>query len=408
MTFLRILLYEHFCGGGCAEHPLVSEVLAEAYAMLRSATADFKRAGHEVTVLLDIRLIKLNSPLDADCIVPVIYAEESLKFLACIAQINDAIYVIAPESCQKLEYLVKRAEKTNKIVLNCKSHSISKVSNKEILYETLQRTGVQTPKTLILNVNDPEGVKRALDELGYPAVFKPTAGTGCSGITLLKSDAQIGEALKKLRKESKSRHFIAQQYVDGESASVCLITDGKKAVALSLNRQQINLAISSEESSYLGGIIPFEHPMMVRALRLAEKAVESFQGLKGYVGVDMVLGDGGLFVVDINARLTTSYVGLRCVSEINFAEAIVQVVMVGKLPLKLQNDGVACLQKIQIPLPSLEVYRKTLSQNEIVSPPFPLEGSTSSFAIILGLGGTLEAAQIQLSRANKALHSIIC
>ena len=39
--------------------------------------------------------------------------------------------------------------------------------------------------------------------------------------------------------------------------------------------------------------------------------VESFSGLRGYVGVDVVLGQDKLYVVDVNPRLTTSYVGLR-------------------------------------------------------------------------------------------------
>ena len=33
-------------------------------------------------------------------------------------------------------------------------------------------------------------------------------------------------------------------------------------------------------------------------------------GLKGYVGIDMVLSDDECYVIEINPRLTTSYLGL--------------------------------------------------------------------------------------------------
>ena len=44
-------------------------------------------------------------------------------------------------------------------------------------------------------------------------------------------------------------------------------------------------------------------------MRLAEKAVECFRGLRGVVGVDFVLSDRP-YVVDLNPRMVTSAVGL--------------------------------------------------------------------------------------------------
>ncbi len=48
--------------------------------MLRTVAADFKAAGHEVTVLLDARLSKLNPPMNVDCTVPVFYPQEAKNF----------------------------------------------------------------------------------------------------------------------------------------------------------------------------------------------------------------------------------------------------------------------------------------------------------------------------------------
>ena len=95
---MKILVYEHVSGGGYAGQDISPSVLSEGFGMLRCLVEDFKAAGHEVTVLLDARLSKLNPPIDADCIVPIFYPHEPEKFLISIAKINDAIYVIAPET----------------------------------------------------------------------------------------------------------------------------------------------------------------------------------------------------------------------------------------------------------------------------------------------------------------------
>jgi predicted ATP-grasp superfamily ATP-dependent carboligase len=42
-------------------------------------------------------------------------------------------------------------------------------------------------------------------------------------------------------------------------------------------------------------------------------------GLAGFVGVDLVLADGGPVVVEINPRLTTAYLGLRRACAANVA-----------------------------------------------------------------------------------------
>jgi predicted ATP-grasp superfamily ATP-dependent carboligase len=59
---------------------------------------------------------------------------------------------------------------------------------------------------------------------------------------------------------------------------------------------------------------------------LGDQAVRAILGLQGYVGVDLILGkgeDGALDqVIEINPRVTTSYVGLRALAKTNLAKAM--------------------------------------------------------------------------------------
>jgi predicted ATP-grasp superfamily ATP-dependent carboligase len=87
---------------------------------------------------------------------------------------------------------------------------------------------------------------------------------------------------------------------------------------------------------YEGGSLPLTGPLGARAQRLAERAVRAVPGLLGFVGVDLILGhadDGsGDAVIEINPRLTTSYVGLRRMARFNLAEALLAVVQDTLLP----------------------------------------------------------------------------
>ena len=179
-----------------------------------------------------------------------------------------------------------------KISLNCESSAISKVADKTILYEVLKKNGLPTPKTLVLSVNDEfsqKSTRLSKPSYAYPLIFKPVDGVSCGGLSLVKEEAQVKQAIEKIKAESTEEHFIVQEFIEGEAASVSLLCAKGKAVAISLNHQTVKLGGPEEASSYEGGSVPFDHPLKQEGICIAEKAVGCFAGLRGYVGVDLVL-----------------------------------------------------------------------------------------------------------------------
>jgi len=406
---LRIIVYEHVSGGGYADQPISPDVLAEGFAMLRTMTSDFKAAGHEITILLDSRLSKLNLPISADCTVPIFYSEEPKKFLVSIAKINDAVYVVAPETGQTLHFLVALVEQTGKVSLNCQSSTIQKVADKTVLYDILKRNGLPTPKTLVLNMNDTLGeVKRSIkNKLTYPLIFKPADGVSCGGLSLLKEDGLLENAIEKIKATSTNEHFMIQEFIEGEAASVSLLCAKGNAVAISLNHQTVKVGGPAEVSSYEGGAVPFDHPLKQKAFVVAKKAAECFAGLRGYVGVDFVLAKNKLFMVDVNPRLTTSYVGLSRIANFNVAQAIVDAVLKDKLSAKNEKNGYICFSKLETPAPSISAFQDTEQLTEVVSPPFPLSENQKGCALIASEGQSMDDAKKHLEEAKKRVLSII-
>lgn len=403
---MRIVVYEYVSGGGYTEQPIPPSVLSEGFAMLRTVVCGFAAAGHEVTVLLDSRISQLNPPLSADCIIPVSKPQEALKSLSALSKINDAYHVIAPETGQTLRSIVELVEQTGKVSLNCESSAIGKVSDKAFLFGELQKLGF-APRTAVLSLADSVDETRQVlkSKLSFPLVLKPADGVSCGGLSLVTQESQLEKAVEKIKAATQSNRFIAQEFINGKAASVSLLCTGKKALAVSLNKQNINLAAPDADSSYQGGAVPYQYWLVQDSFRIAEKAVETFAGLRGYVGVDLVLTEHKPYIVDVNPRLTTSFVGLSKVANFNVAEAILNAVK-GTPPTNPQTKGFSCFSKIQTPPPTLASYQQALELGEVVSPPFPLNDAKAS-ALLASQGETLDVAEARLEEAKKRLWDIM-
>ena len=193
-----------------------------------------------------------------------------------------------------------------------------------------------------------------------------------------------------------------------EAASVSLLSTGKKALAISLNKQNVTLASPNGASSYEGGSVPFDHWLKQEAFSVSQKIVESFPGLRGYVGVDFVLTEHKVFVVDVNPRLTTSYVGLRKVAGFNVAQALLDAVLKGNLPAKPEIEGFRLLLKSRNSYTqAMVVYQKAAKLSSVVSPPFPLKDYSQAVSLVLGKGDNLKDANLHLEEAKKHLLNII-
>ena len=406
---MRILVYEYVSGGGYAGKPISPSVLSEGFAMLRALAADFKAAGHAVATILDSRIAAFNPPLEAECIAHVASFDESEAAFNAAAGSADAIYVVAPESGGVLESFVQKSERFGRASLNCNSAAIYTVANKPMLLEHVKRLGFSVPKSLVIHIHDQvEEVDKSVSEsLGFPAVFKPVDGVGCSALSVAKDESKVESAVAKIRQASSNESFLAQELVRGVPVSVSVYSNGSEALPVSLNQQNVSLMPPESESSYDGGVVPFDSPLRQKAFSAAKKIVESIRGLRGYVGIDIVLTGEEPVVIEVNPRLTTSTVGLRMVSGFNPAQALVDSILERKLPVDCESFGYACFAKVKMPKPKKEVLFKTYGLAGVFSPPFPISNDDSAFALVTSHGEMLQAASSRLNKNKRRLLRIL-
>lgn len=301
---MKVLLFEYFMSspGSC-------ELEIEGMAMLYSAFLDFEMLGHDTYITLNrakmglakhfsFKAIELSDAPDLESIIP--------EFDACL--------IIAPEDRGILEGLIDMVE-GSVICLNQRARVV-RLCYKDRLLELI-------PDLL------PRSELGSAEGLSPPIVLKPVRGSGCKGIRIVDACNRVEEG------------FIAQELVRGLPASVSLITGRDGFSILSLNVQRIALRRNGFE--YIGGFTP----LMKRIdglHQVIERVIEAVGADRGYLGIDLILGDRP-YVVDVNPRLTTSYFGLRRVSKGNVMGSILDSAL-GRRVNPHRLDGYSLFGKV--------------------------------------------------------------
>jgi tyramine---L-glutamate ligase len=339
-----VLVYEFFTGGGCPEGPLPGGLASEALGMLWASLADFRSWGavHTVTPL-DPRFNEcvpgLNrKTLPAGEVVCALHGNHEAIYNSLLKRC-DAVLIIAPETNGILARLTAQAEIAGKTVLGSSASAVATAGDKAACGMLFHRAKLPTPKT---RMADFASASRIAKQLGCPLVVKPIDGIGSEGVFRLDRVSELPAILDSIRKVTDHDRILLQSYVDGIPASVSLMVSNGRSLFLSLNRQLMEIGSTFR---YLGSQTPYDHPARNDAIALAGSAVRKIPGLRGYVGVDMVLTDNAPQLIEINPRLTTSYIALRQIARVNLAEAIWNACRNGVLPDCIPLSGQVAIKK---------------------------------------------------------------
>ena len=346
-----ILVFEYFTASGVEDLSIVSE----AVELIRSLVSDLK--DEDIYVLLAKQFENIFDDFDFD--VKTMVIEESLEdWLEREAYIFDRAMFIAAENDNNLYNLTKLLESKEIKVYGSDHFAVNLASDK---YETFDYLANRIPQPMTYNIllNKKTYWKRAIqiffdtingdygdgsNDNAVPImqkpkdipvldnsdkevvkenklIAKPRFGVDCDDIKIIASKKDIDE-LEEIYGDGS--RFIVQPYIEGDVCSVCLISDGKEALPISLNKQIVE--IDENGGEYLGGYVPYEHHLKDKVFDYAKKACEYVPGLKGFIGIDFIIEDDYIYLLEINSRFTTSYVGLQKIININIAKTIIDLI----------------------------------------------------------------------------------
>ncbi len=314
-----VFVYEFLTGGGCwslGGEPPSGSLLAEGQAMRDALASDFAAIAdvEHVHLLHDVRLLQPMLPKQQ--LHEVRSAAEELRLLAELSARADATVLIAPEFSDLLLARVRLAEQAGARLISPGSELVKLVANKQQTAAHLAKHGIPVPWGMSFARELP-----VIEANFFPAVLKPNDGAGSWHVQLIDHAAQLSALDLTLADAWRLERFHI-----GIAVSVSFLAGPAGIVLLQPCAQHLS---DDGRFTYHGGSTPLPTPLALRAQRLALAAALTLPQPRGYLGIDMVLGsaENGAedVVIEINPRLTTSYLGLRQACDQNLAEAMWRV-----------------------------------------------------------------------------------
>ena len=209
----------------------------------------------------------------------------------------DNVIILAPEENLNLYKIVKELENRNIKLLNCSSSFINIATNKILFYESIKNLPDNKIKTY-LNYSEINNE--------HPVIAKKIDGIGAEESYIFKNKKDICDNSHLLT----PGHFF-QEYVNGAVIGINIASNNNKFNIISINEQ--NYKIFSKRSLKLDSIHMGKYNHLHNKFQnLINNLMKNFIGYNGFFGIDAILTSSNeIFFLEINPRLTTSYVGLK-------------------------------------------------------------------------------------------------
>lgn len=289
--------------------------------MLRAISTDLAQLEPpdvDVTVLLDER-VSLGFPLERVETIRVSTPEDARSLFDDLCATCDGTLIIAPETGGDLLRLARRVEEVGGRHLGSAPAAIEETADKLLLPRRLQAHGIPCIPAEDYSAGRTPSFR-------FPLVLKPRRGAGSTDTFLIRDRNSFPEP---------AWEAILTPFTEGLPASVLVVRGPggypESSIALPACEQFLS---TDGRFRYQGGRCPLPQGLDSRARKLALATVNLLGEARGFVGVDLLLDTsarGDDRVVEVNPRLTTSYVGLRTLCESNLAAVWLSVVC-GKSP----------------------------------------------------------------------------
>ena len=339
--FLKLLLIEYITAGGLNNVPLTGSLLREAMLMRDALLHDFSLLSEvEIITTFDARLSSSIKTQQAICIDE---KSNAMQIWQSLLQTCDAALVIAPETDGVLSELTEMIALSSAKNLGCNQPAVNVASSKYATFQALKTANILTISTqpastyITSSLNSDESISN-----GY--VVKPDDGAGCDNTFYFQNKGRLHEWLNF--NVNKLANYIVQPYQTGMPASISVLCKDGKAWLLSCNQQKV--AIKTTHSSqieifqYHGSVVNTLTHYHAAFVSLADRIAKAISGLNGYVGIDVIIYGEAIYVVEINPRITTSYIALNESLNCNPAELLLDLMDNPnfKLPENLANKMV--------------------------------------------------------------------
>ena len=268
---------------------------------------------------------------------------------------------------------VERA-KLSGLILNNKNEVMWHVTDKSWLSDKLKRLNILHPKTY-------KSISDISNNTRFPLIAKPIFGAGGIENFLITNEGEL----------PKKDSYIFQEYISGIPASVSLISSKYEAVAIAVNEQLIGKRWLGQKCpfGYCGNITPFKTKFEKTMCEIAKNLILEL-GLIGSNGVDFIVTDDEVYVIEINPRFQSTLDTVELSCGINIFDAHVRAFEGDLGDLVDKKEPKRFSSKAILYAENEFVLKKDLDKNGIVdiSPIGRVIPEGDPIATAIGVGGS--------------------
>ncbi|MFT0861555.1 ATP-grasp domain-containing protein [Ancylobacter sp. G4_0304] len=305
---MLVFVCETVTGGDFADIDLPTSLIAEGTLMRDALIGDLEDLpGVRVVTTHDARL-----PAPArGTSRPIHAAEDRRAIWADLAGEAHCVWPVAPETDGILRDFVALLRTRCRRVVAADAETLQLCTSKTRVAEVLRRSGVPVVPTLRIE-DVPPGTQG-------PFIIKPDDGAGAVDVKLFE----------RMPAPPYPANGLLQPLVEGEPASLSLLCQEGRAHVLAANRQVIGRI---DGRLHFDGVTVGGIALDDGLRELGRKVGEALPGLHGICGIDYIETADGPVVVEVNARLTTSYAGLRAALGVNPMAFVAEFIRDGAVP----------------------------------------------------------------------------
>ena len=269
----KILIFEYITGGGLIEKKVDNNLLFEAEIILNSL---IDTCNYEVNFFCDYRH-RFRYKKGA-----IIVAKNNTKIIYNSKFINkyDFYLPICPETHMiYYTYVKKIAHTVNNMNLSC-TKTILTTSDKLTLREICNKKNISNPDSFAINKS--------------------------KQLYIEKDRISCGSVNTRITKDNRAhtKDKIIEKYIPGQSYSISLYISHKSYNIMSINKQIIQKKNNTIKLKAL--LVNIYPSFRYHIFSFIDNILNVFPNLRGFVGLDFIEYKGELFLIEINARYTTS------------------------------------------------------------------------------------------------------
>jgi len=325
---LKVALLEYICGSGIlrtqnddGEPQALESLLSEGHAMLCSLARDLIDSGISVLCPLEPSIADWGrwrswtgsqwhwSPIPFE---PRRSIDDVASLWIDAVQGCDAAIVIAPELDGALARIVSRLRDSGMKVLVSDRHFLETACDQWQTCQAWQAAGVRHPKTFLLSEFSEVASSESSPD-GW--VLKRRDSAGCVGQRRFENSRSVAEHAERGRQLGvPGDAWVVQPWVPGLAASLAALVGNEICVLGAFEQRFQTIAEDGlSEWGYSGGHGPIPGINLQDLQRFATDVLNALPGVpRGWVGIDFLIEPNGRWsAIEVNPRLTTSYLGYR-------------------------------------------------------------------------------------------------